>query len=218
METFNEMFNSFEYKKSHLKEICEKKGIRQRHIMTLFNQTNSNTVSRWLRGFPIYFDSLLKICNQFCVDILQFITYKGRSFETNLEDLYRFEISGYNLREVMREKGITPAFNPEAKETIITKAGLTAIDKNGIPGRVYYEYQDACKKQMTEAVNAYNALEAISLTALTDIIVKVQSQCFEHELNALKKQREEMQATIDEKNYTIAELRVRTSNFSQSVG
>lgn len=212
MATSKEKFNSFEYKRTLLKDICEKKGIKQRHIMTLFNQTNSNTVSRWQKGFPIYFDSLLKICNQFCVDVLQFITYKGRSFETNLEDLYRFEISGYNLREVMREKGIEPVADPEAKETIITKAGLNAIDKNGIPGRVYYEYKDACKNQMKEAVNAYNALEEISLTSLIEIIMKAQSQCFDHELNTIK----EMQAKIDELNRTIAVLKDRQNTPLQN--
>ena len=159
MATPESKFDSFEYKKSRLKELCDKKGIKQRHIMTLFNQTNPMTATRWLSGFPIHLDSLLKICNQFCIDILQFITYKGRSFETNLEDLYRFESSGQNLREVMREKGIEPVADPEAKENIITKAGLNAIDKNGFPGRIYYEYKDACKNQMKEAVNAYNALE-----------------------------------------------------------
>ena len=205
MATPESKFDSFEYKKSRLKELCDKKGIKQRHIMTLFNQTNPMTATRWLSGFPIHLDSLLKICNQFCIDILQFITYKGRSFETNLEDLYRFESSGQNLREVMREKGIEPVADPEAKENIITKAGLNAIDKNGIPGRVYYEYKDACKNQMKEAVNAYNALEDISLNSLIEIIMKAQSQCFEHELNTIK----EMQAKIDELNKTIAVLKDR---------
>ncbi len=212
MATPESKFDSFEYKKSRLKELCDKKGIKQRHIMTLFNQTNPMTATRWLSGFPIHLDSLLKICNQFCIDILQFITYKGRSFETNLEDLYRFESSGQNLREVMREKGIEPVADPEAKENIITKAGLNAIDKNGIPGRVYYEYKDACKNQMKEAVNAYNALEEISLTSLIEIIMKAQSQCFEHELNTIK----EMQAKIDELNKTIAVLKDRQNTPLQN--
>lgn len=212
MATPESKFDSFEYKKSRLKELCDKKGIKQRHIMTLFNQTNPMTATRWLSGFPIHLDSLLKICNQFCIDILQFITYKGRSFETNLEDLYRFENSGQNLREVMREKGIEPVADPEAKENIITKAGLNAIDKNGIPGRVYYEYKDACKNQMKEAVNAYNALEEISLTSLIEIIMKAQSQCFEHELNTIK----EMQAKIDELNKTIAVLKDRQNTPLQN--
>lgn len=206
------IFNSFEYKKSHLKELCEKKGIKQRHIMSLFSQTNAITSTRWLSGLPIHLDHLLKICNHFCFDILQFITYKGRSFETNLEDLYRFEISGYNLREVMREKGIEPVFDLEAKETIKTKAGLMAIDKNGISGRVYYEHEDACKNQMKEAVNAYNELEEVSLTSITEIIVKVQRQCFEHELNTIK----EMQAKIDELNKTIAVLNDRQNTPLQN--
>lgn len=212
MATPESKFDSFEYKKSRLKELCDKKGIKQRHIMTLFNQTNPMTATRWLSGFPIHLDSLLKICNQFCIDILQFITYKGRSFETNLEDLYRFESSGQNLREVMREKGIEPVADPEAKENIITKAGLNAIDKNGIPGRVYYEYKDACKNQMKEAVNAYNALEDISLNSLIEIIMKAQSQCFEHELNTIK----EMQAKIDELNKTIAVLKDRQNTPLQN--
>lgn len=212
MATPESKFDSFEYKKSRLKELCDKKGIKQRHIMTLFNQTNPMTATRWLSGFPIHLDSLLKICNQFCIDILQFITYKGRSFETNLEDLYRFESSGQNLREVMREKGIEPVADPEAKENIITKAGLNAIDKNGIPGRVYYEYKDACKNQMKEAVNAYNALEEISLNSLIEIIMKAQSQCFEHELNTIK----EMQAKIDELNKTIAVLKDRQNTPLQN--
>lgn len=212
MATPESKFDSFEYKKSRLKELCDKKGIKQRHIMTLFNQTNPMTATRWLSGFPIHLDSLLKICNQFCIDILQFITYKGRSFETNLEDLYRFESSGQNLREVMREKGIEPVADPEAKENIITKAGLNAIDKNGISGRVYYEYKDACKNQMKEAVNAYNALEEISLTSLIEIIMKAQSQCFEHELNTIK----EMQAKIDELNKTIAVLKDRQNTPLQN--
>lgn len=212
MATPESKFDSFEYKKSRLKELCDKKGIKQRHIMTLFNQTNPMTATRWLSGFPIHLDSLLKICNQFCIDILQFITYKGRSFETNLEDLYRFESSGQNLREVMREKGIEPVADPEAKENIITKAGLNAIDKNGIPDRVYYEYKDACKNQMKEAVNAYNALEEISLTSLIEIIMKAQSQCFEHELNTIK----EMQAKIDELNKTIAVLKDRQNTPLQN--
>lgn len=212
MATPESKFDSFEYKKSRLKELCDKKGIKQRHIMTLFNQTNPMTATRWLSGFPIHLDSLLKICNQFCIDILQFITYKGRSFETNLEDLYRFESSGQNLREVMREKGIEPVADPEAKENIITKAGLNAIDKNGIPGRVYYEYKDACKNQMKEAVNAYNALEDISLNSLIEIIMKAQSQCFEHELNTIK----EMQAKIDELNKTIAVLNDRQNTRLQN--
>lgn len=212
MATPESKFDSFEYKKSRLKELCDKKGIKQRHIMTLFNQTNPMTATRWLSGFPIHLDSLLKICNQFCIDILQFITYNGRSFETNLEDLYRFESSGQNLREVMREKGIEPVADPEAKENIITKAGLNAIDKNGIPGRVYYEYKDACKNQMKEAVNAYNALEEISLNSLIEIIMKAQSQCFEHELNTIK----EMQAKIDELNKTIAVLKDRQNTPLQN--
>lgn len=212
MATPESKFDSFEYKKSRLKELCDKKGIKQRHIMTLFNQTNPMTATRWLSGFPIHLDSLLKICNQFCIDILQFITYKGRSFETNLEDLYRFESSGQNLREVMREKGIEPVADPEAKETIITKAGLNAVDKNGIPDRVYYEYKDACKNQMKEAVNAYNELEDISLTTLTEIIMKAQRQCFEHELNTIK----EMQAKIDELNKTIAILKDRQNTSLQN--
>lgn len=212
MATPESKFDSFEYKKSRLKELCDKKGIKQRHIMTLFNQTNPMTATRWLSGFPIHLDSLLKICNQFCIDILQFITYKGRSFETNLEDLYRFESSGQNLREVMREKGIEPVADPEAKENIITKAGLNAIDKNGIPGRVYYEYKDACKNQMKEAANAYNALEEISLNSLIEIIMKAQSQCFEHELNTIK----EMQAKIDELNKTIAVLKDRQNTPLQN--
>lgn len=212
MATPESKFDSFEYKKSRLKELCDKKGIKQRHIMTLFNQTNPMTATRWFSGFPIHLDSLLKICNQFCIDILQFITYKGRSFETNLEDLYRFESSGQNLREVMREKGIEPVADPEAKENIITKAGLNAIDKNGIPGRVYYEYKDACKNQMKEAVNAYNALEDISLNSLIEIIMKAQSQCFEHELNTIK----EMQAKIDELNKTIAVLKDRQNTPLQN--
>lgn len=212
MATPESKFDSFEYKKSRLKELCDKKGIKQRHIMTLFNQTNPMTATRWLSGFPIHLDSLLKICNQFCIDILQFITYKGRSFETNLEDLYRFESSGQNLREVMREKGIEPVADPEAKENIITKAGLNAIDKNGFPGRIYYEYKDACKNQMKEAVNAYNALEEISLNSLIEIIMKAQSQCFEHELNTIK----EMQAKIDELNKTIAVLKDRQNTPLQN--
>lgn len=212
MATPESKFDSFEYKKSRLKELCDKKGIKQRHIMTLFNQTNPMTATRWFSGFPIHLDSLLKICNQFCIDILQFITYKGRSFETNLEDLYRFESSGQNLREVMREKGIEPVADPEAKENIITKAGLNAIDKNGIPGRVYYEYKDACKNQMKEAANAYNALEEISLNSLIEIIMKAQSQCFEHELNTIK----EMQAKIDELNKTIAVLKDRQNTPLQN--
>lgn len=216
MATPEEKFNSFEYKRTLLKDICEKKGIKQRHIMTLFNQTNPITATRWLSGLPIHLDSLLKICNQFCIDVLQFITYKGRSFETNLEDLYRFEISGYNLREVMREKGIKPVFDPEAKEILKTKAGLNAIDKNGISGRVYYEHMDACKIQMTEAVNAFNALEVVSLNTITDIITNVQRQCFEHELNALKEQREQMQAKIDELNNTIAVLNDRQNTPFQN--
>lgn len=201
-------FNSFEYNRNLLKDLCEKKGIKQRHIMTLFNQTNSNTVTRWLSGFPIYLDSLLKICNQFCIDVLQFITYKGRSFETNLEDLYRFEIAGLNLREVMKEKGVEPIFDL-SNEIIITKAGLKAIDKNGIPGKYYFEHKLACKEQMKEAVNAYNALDELSLTSVTEIILKVQSQCYDHEYNALVKQRQEMQAKIDELNNTIAILKER---------
>lgn len=216
MATPEGKFNSFEYKRTQLKELCEKKGIKQKHIMTLFNQTNPTTASRWLTGFPIHLDSLLKICNQFCVDVLQFISYKGRSFETNLDDLYKFETSGLNIREIMREKGIEPIFDPDAKETIITKAGLRAIDKNGIPGSIYYEYKKACKKQIDEAFNAYNALEEFSLSKITEIILKVQSQCYELEYNALKEQREEMQAKIDELNRTIAVLNDRQNTPLQN--
>lgn len=175
----------FEYNTTKLKELCEQNNVRQRHIMRLFNQTNSITSTRWVEGKPIHIDSLLKICQAFNLDFLSFIKYKGHSFTTKCEDLYRLEMAGYSLSEIMREKALEPIESEQS-------------------GDVIKEWH---KSQLRDVVNSYSQMKEKSLTSIMEIVLKVQRECFEHEQESVKQLQAEYNKAVGELTRMITELK-----------
>lgn len=175
----------FEYNTTKLKELCEQHKVRQRHIMLLCHQTNNITSKKWLEGKPIYFDSLLKICRAFDFDILSFIKYKGHSFTTKSEDLYRLEMAGYSLSEIMREKALEPIESEQS-------------------GDVIKEWH---KSQRRDVVNSYSQMKDKSLTSIMEIVLKVQRECFEHEQESVKQLQAEYNKAVGELTRMITEFK-----------
>lgn len=175
----------FEYNTTQLKELCEQNKVRQRHVMRLFNQTNPSTSTNWFEGKSIRLDSLLKICQAFNFDFLSFIKYKGHSFKTKSEDLYRLEMAGYSLSEIMREKALGPIESEQSVDVI----------------------KEWHKSQLRDAVNSYSQMKEKSLTSIMEIVLKVQRECFEHEQEAVKQQQAEYNKVVGELTRMITELK-----------
>lgn len=183
-----------------LADQCKKYHILQSHIMSIFGHTNPTLVKDWMNGKTnITIDALLRLCQQLNLDLLSFIKLGNHKFVTNLEDLYRLECAGINVRDILIEHGIVPY-----------------EDKNHIPAkrdRITLAERDTIKDDVQQRMSRYlfrestTRVQQFTSNDMVNKLLEVQRECFEHEQKNMDELRARMQATISERDKQIAELR-----------
>lgn len=174
-------------------------GIKQRHVMAIFNQSNPCTINKWKNGSDIYIGALVAICNVFKLDPLRFFKYAGHTFRSNIEDLYRLELGGVTVADILDERGVD-----------------TYTDNKLKPARTEEEIaKEAERREVTDAKiikqhNAYNQRkEAESISPMnTRLILELQKEAFAHEQKALDELRQQKDTQIAALQQTIVNLKM----------
>lgn len=97
-----------EYDTQALLRLMTQFGVSASQVMACNSQTNSNPVKHWINGKSPATTSLCNICTHLQFNILDFILYDGVNLHTHMENIYRMEKAGLDLRAYLRANGIDP--------------------------------------------------------------------------------------------------------------
>ena len=199
-KNYNLESGEIRYNKDLMKQVIEDYGISVRSIMGLFNHTNANTINRWREGEDIYLNALIKVCNAFRLNLLQFIEYEGRPFETHIENLYRMEAAGIRLVNVLADYGVEP-YKDNGNHRVRTD---DMIDVDAEKRKLAL-----ARMHPAEAHTAKGEDLPMSTVDIITRITAIQREGFEHERKALEALRREMQEVIDDKDEQITQLKLQ---------
>ena len=167
-------------------------GISQKEIMNAVGHTNPTTCIKWMTGSDIYLRSLLEVCNQTGIDLLSLVQYYGHRFKSNIEDLYRLELTGTTIADVLRERGID-----SSSATKLMDEELRASTNQRLIEQAEIHAQSRKKTDDTE----------LTMSSIIDRIIDMQSKAHEHELTSLERQRIESREIIDsQREYFVTQM------------
>lgn len=195
---------AIKYNTSKLKELMNEQNIKARSIMSIFGQTNPTTVNNWMSGSEMYVGALLAICNAFDFDPLRFITFAGHTFETSIADLYRLELCGLTVGDILRERGIEtsqPAAGvskPRTTEDLEAEAEAMSDMEQRV--------KDQHKMYMMRENN--KRITQISTADVIEKMTEIQQKAFEHEQASLEELRKQKDVEIAARDQTIMNLRI----------
>lgn len=193
-----------DYNPEALSEAMLRHSIRQQHIMNLFNTTNTLMAKKWMAGGDIYVKTLLRICNAFKLDLLQFFLYDGAPISATLEDVHRLTIGGRSVDSMLRQRNIPPLADEGPH-----KAGDEAMPAppDDPKSRAELLKQCAAAHEAYELRQTGASLAQLPVEDLIEKFIDVQRKASEHEQAALDDLRAKMQRVIDERDREILSLK-----------
>lgn len=203
----NDLINQIEYNRNLFKDLLNNDKLSKSDIMAASGQTNSIISRRLAEGGNIYVGTLTKISSALQINPLKFFLYCGYEFNTELENLYRFEIAGFDIKDILIEHGITP-YNGD-----VSRYSIKAP-------REKRETVDAMVKRQVEIDNRKCQAAAempMTMNEIFNRVTELQRNAIEHEQKALASLRKEMQGTIDKQNIELGTLRERVRQLESGL-
>lgn len=210
-KNYNLESGEIRYNNGLINRIIEDHGISARSIMGLFNHTNQNTIKRWRDGEDIYLNALIRICNAFRLNLLQFIEYEGRPFETHIENLYRMEAAGIRLADILADHGVEP-FRDNCNYRVRTD---DMIEVDAEKRKLVLAKIHPIEKRNAIGTSSADGNQMSPVDIITRITA-IQREDFEHERKALEALRKEMQEVIDDKDEQITRLKVQLARAQEN--
>lgn len=192
------------YNKTALDEMMTKFSISRRDMMAVFGQTNPSTINLWRAGGDLSIGAMAGICNAFDLNPLNFIMYAGKPIQSSIIDLYRLELCGLTVADILSYMGIDTYVEEQYEHTFkcteelaTESAARRDVDKKVIEQFEMYK------------LKSKNAQETqIPTSVIIDKITEIQNKAFVHEQEALEELRRKKDADIAARDQTIMKLKL----------